>query len=185
MRNGQKGGGGGTPRTPRKRPALEGIDDPEIATALDGDGPGGDAAFQDFIEDFSSDPQKPLKFLRSYLAGEEAYNPAVDVIESKDCLTIIADLPGVVETDLRVEFVEGGVVLRGRREGATTGPGSRLRRAERPGGDFSKSVPLPHDLDLKNVSHKLESGVLTIVLPRTASKSDGRAVDPKQIKAAK
>ena len=159
------------------------MDDPEIAAALDGDGPGGDAAFEDFMQDFSSDPQKPLKFLRSYIAGEEIYNPAVDVVESKECLTIIADLPGVIEKDLRVEFVEGGMVLRGSRE-AAGGGNTRLRRAERPAGDFSKSVPLPHDLDLKNVTHKLENGVLTIILPRIA-KSGDKAPDSKQLKAAK
>ena len=182
MRNGKKEG---KSKPPRKTSAEDGMDDPEIVAALEGDGPGGDAAFQDFIQDFSSDPQKPLKFLRSYLAGEEAYNPAVDVVESKECLTIIADLPGVIEKDLRVEFVEGGMVLRGSRE-AAGGNGTRLRRAERPAGDFSKSVPLPHDLDLKNVTHKLESGVLTIVLPRLAKAGDAaRTLDAKQLKAAK
>lgn len=145
------------------------MDDPEIAAALEGRPvKGGPDPFNDFLEDFYSDPEKPLKFLRNYMAGEEAYNPAVDVVEHPDRLTIIADLPGVLEKDLKVEFVDGGMILRGRREPAS---GPKLRRAERPAGEFSKSVPLPKSIDIGSAKHVFDNGVLTITISREAKKS--------------
>lgn len=166
----------------RKGGSGAGFDDPEIEEAISGSAPGkggnGTAdPFADFMSDFYTDPQKPLKFLRSFMAGEDAYSPAVDVVEEKDKLTVIVDLPGVAERDLRVEFVEGGVVLRGKREPAPEPSGSRMRRAERPAGEFSKTVPLPKELDVRSVVAKMESGVLTLTIPRSS------ASDLKSLKA--
>ncbi len=167
MKNGRKTGRS-------RNHADDDLDDPEIAAALEGrpitNGPD---PFNDFLEDFYSDPEKPLKFLRGFMANEEVYNPAVDVVEHEDRLTIMADLPGVLERDLTVEFVEGGVVLSGRREGAT---GPRLRRAERPVGEFSKSVPLPKALDVRAAKHDIKDGVLTVTIPRLSESKATRAI---------
>jgi HSP20 family protein len=126
----------------------------------------------DFLEDFQNDPEKPLKFLRSFMAGEESYSPAVDVVEEKNRITVIVDLPGVAEKDLRVEFVDGGLLLRGRREPSPEPAGSRLRRAERPAGEFTKSVPLPKGLNAAATTTRLENGVLTVTVPRAVASSD-------------
>ena len=152
MKNGKKGG--------QKRPREEAF--PE-----EGGNP-----FDDFLEDFAADPNQPLKFLRAFMAGEDSYNPAVDVVEEKDKLVLMADLPGVAEKDLKIEFVEGGVILRGRRSPAQEGQGSKLRRAERPAGEFTKSVPLPRGLDTAQAKARIESGVLTLTIPRAAKPAD-------------
>lgn len=145
---------------------------------------GGGSPFDDFLEDFATDPDQPLKFLRAFMAGEEAYNPAVDVIEEKEQLLLIADLPGVPEKDLQLEFIEGGVVLRGRRAPAPEARGSKLRRAERPAGEFSKSVPLPRGLDVQNATLRIEHGVLTLTIPRLETKGDsGTTGSHKVLKA--
>ncbi len=176
MKNGRKSG--------RSKVSSDEVDpemDPEILAALESGRPGapekapakGDP-FGDFMEDFYSDPNQPLKFLRSYMAGEEAYNPSVDVLEEKSKLTIVVDLPGVAEKDLKVEFVEGGMMLRGRRP-ALELPGAKLRRGERPAGDFVKSVPLPRGLDVNRVVAKMDNGVLTLTIPRAAG-ADAKAI---------
>lgn len=176
MRNGKKSPGS-------RSSDSDAVSDPEIATALEG---GSEEAFEDFLEDFYADPEKPLKFLRAHLAGEEAYSPAVDVVETKESITVIADIPGVVEDDLKVEFVDGGVILRGRREPAPSGESAaRLRRAERPAGEFTRSVPLPQGLDLRNVAHTLKAGVLTLVLPRLPAGSDRDPEARRTLKPAK
>lgn len=138
--------------------------------------------FDDFLEDFAADKNQPLKFLRAFMAGEDSYNPAVDVVEEKDKLILIADLPGVAEKDLKIEFVEGGVILRGSRSPAQEGQGSRLRRAERPAGEFTKSVPLPRGLVTARSNALIESGVLTLTIPR-AEKGD--AANPGPVKSLK
>lgn len=151
-----------------------------------GGGGGEGNPFEDFLEDFADDPDQPLKFLRAFMAGEDAYNPAVDVVEEAERLVLIADLPGVTERDLKIEFVEGGVILRGRREAAPEGNGSKLRRAERPAGDFSKSVPLPRGLDTRRANVKIENGVLTLTIPRggESSTEDGVAA-PRALKSGR
>jgi HSP20 family protein len=145
MKNGKKGG--------QKQPREQSPDE-------------GGNPFDDFLEDFAADKSQPLKFLRAFMAGEDSYNPAVDVVEEKDKLVLMADLPGVAEKDLKIEFVEGGVILRGSRSAAPEGQGSKLRRAERPAGEFTKSVPLPRGLDTAHAKARIESGVLTLTIPR-------------------
>ena len=151
MKNGKKGG--------QKRPREEAPEE-------------GANPFDDFLEDFAADPNQPLKFLRAFMAGEDSYNPAVDVVEEKNKLVLMADLPGVAEKDLKIEFVEGGVILRGRRSPAQEGQGSKLRRAERPAGEFTKSVPLPRGLDTARAKACIESGVLTLTIPRAEKPAD-------------
>jgi HSP20 family protein len=117
------------------------------------------------------------------MAGEEAYNPAVDVVEETDRLVLIADLPGVPEKDLKIEFVEGGVVLTGRRAPAGGSAKTKLRRAERPAGQFSKSVPLPRGLDVQNAKVRIEDGVLTLTIPRLRDDKEKSSDSPKALKA--
>ena len=155
MKNGKKSG-------PKRDLARDGRGDSPRDETEEGN------PFEDFLEDFADDPDQPLKFLRAFMAGEEAYSPAVDVVEEPARLVLIADLPGVAEKDLKIEFVEGGVVLRGRREPA---PEGRLHRAERPAGEFTKNVPLPRGLETRSANAKIENGVLTLTIPRGADAS--------------
>lgn len=85
-----------------------------------------------------------------------ALRPYVDAYENEGGLLILADLPGVRREDLDIQCENGLMTLAGRRQIPRSGQWVEYRRR----------FNLPHDIDLSNVSAKLEQGVLRVELPR-------------------
>lgn len=79
--------------------------------------------------------------------------PAVDIYETKEGLTLIADLPGVERKRLRLDIEGGTLTVEG--EGATAG--------------YRRHFALPDGLDLERVGAVLKDGVLTMTLPKAAA----------------
>jgi HSP20 family protein len=80
--------------------------------------------------------------------GEER-EVEVDVIDAKDHYDIIADMPGLNEKDIDVEFREGKLVLKGK--------GVR---------SYYKVVDLPEDVAQRIISKRYFNGVLTVRIPK-------------------
>lgn len=91
--------------------------------------------------------------------------PALNVYEDEGNVYAEAELPGLKLEDLDVSMTGSELTIRGKRqinvpEGATS-----LRR-ERLVGEFERSIELPLDIDVENVSASLTNGVLLITLPK-------------------
>jgi HSP20 family molecular chaperone IbpA len=82
--------------------------------------------------------------------------PAIDVLESDDELLVHADLPGVKPADLDIEFDKDVLTVVGKREAA--------------GVAYKRSFALSRDLDPENIRAELADGVLTLHLPKHASR---------------
>jgi len=95
------------------------------------------------------------------------WTPAVDVFETREHLVLLAELPGLGETDV-VMRVEGDVLtIEGERRVSRETEGETWHRAERPHGRFFRSFTLPATrFDVERVSASFENGVLTVELPR-------------------
>lgn len=90
--------------------------------------------------------------------------PAVDIFESAEALTLVADLPGMEREDLHLG-VEGGILTI---EGpAATGDNAFYREFE--AGGYHRRFQLPDNLDLEKVAAELKNGVLTVTLPKAAA----------------
>lgn len=89
--------------------------------------------------------------------------PAVDIFEDDHGLTLVADLPGVVPDNLRVEMEAGTLNITGE-SGAGTGPNIHWR--EFGPTSYQRSFRLPDDVDSNQIDARLEAGVLTVKLPR-------------------
>ncbi len=153
----------------RPLPRMESVwrkKDPEPDDPAEPSVPSSGDPFADFLDAWGSDPQRSLPFLRSALRGAPAYDPAVDVLEQSDRVTVFIDVPGVAPEQIAVEFGEARLVVRGWRAGLPEPGGSRLRRAERPAGVFFKSVPLPRLLDVGRASVTIDRGVMILTVPR-------------------
>ena len=81
---------------------------------------------------------------------DEVREPLVDVFDEQDVLLVIAELPGVEETDIQIEVHDGLLKLR------TT---ARRRK-------YAKELQLPSPIDESAVESAYKDGVLEIRLPK-------------------
>lgn len=113
-------------------------------------------------------------FLPQIAGGREASLPvgvlgSVDLSESDDALELTADLPGMEEKDIDVTLRDGSLVIRGERKHEAEEKKKNYYRTERAYGAFSRTVPLPCDVEEDGVKAEFKKGVLTVRLPKSRS----------------
>ena len=96
-------------------------------------------------------------------AQERYITPPVDIFETKDGLTLIADLPGVEQQALDVQVVDGVLTLRGNTKHIA--PGTPIAR-EYELLNFYRQFELPDAVDADRISAQLKHGVLAHHLPK-------------------
>lgn len=92
--------------------------------------------------------------------------PAVDIHESEDAYTLVADLPGMKKEDISVNVVEDRVTLKGSRKREERHEEKGYRRYERAEGTFERSFRINGGVDAAKVEATFENGVLKVKLPK-------------------
>ena len=112
-----------------------------------------------FDESFS----RPFRFFDSPVGGLP-----LDVYEESDKYVVEAGLPGVKAGDVDVQLQGNTLTINGRISQTHEQQGDRnyLVR-ERLGGQFTRSVTLPVEVDTEKCEASFENGVLRLVLPKT------------------
>ncbi len=101
--------------------------------------------------------------------------PPVDVIEDKELIRIVAELPGVKPEDVKITMENNVLTLHGEKKKEIEEKDERVHRFERSYGMFERSFTLPTTIDANRIVAKYDEGVLTIVFPKS------EAAKPKQI----
>lgn len=96
-------------------------------------------------------------------AQERYITPPVDIFETKDGLTVVADLPGVEQKALEVRVADGILTIQGRT--AHIAPGTLIDR-EYELLHFYRQFELPEEVDSEKIAAELKHGVLTLLLPK-------------------
>ena len=92
------------------------------------------------------------------------WSPLVDIEETDDAWVVEADLPGVKRGDVTVDLQDSELAISGEvKQKERTGI---LRRRTRRTGRFDYRVTLPGEFDPDAVEAELDSGVLTVRLPK-------------------
>ena len=99
-------------------------------------------------------------------AGAQATRPAVDLVEYEDRLELVADLPGLSEKDIDLQFEDGVLTVRAERSLAAPEDGRVLRR-ERGAQRFARSFALGDTVDVDRIEATMRDGVLRIRLPKS------------------
>lgn len=92
--------------------------------------------------------------------------PPVDIHESDDAYTLVADLPGMKKEDVSVNILEDRVTLKGSRKREERHEEKGYRRYERAEGTFERSFRINGGVDAAKVEATFENGVLTVHLPK-------------------
>jgi len=95
--------------------------------------------------------------------------PAVDVIDRESDVLVRAEVPGVVKEDLDVSVTENSVSIRGHSKREEEEQKGDYFRRETSYGEFSRTVPLPANVDTEGAKAKFKDGVLEITLPKQES----------------
>ncbi|MDA8106018.1 MAG: Hsp20/alpha crystallin family protein [Nitrospiraceae bacterium] len=98
----------------------------------------------------------------------KVYTPAVDIIEKKGEIVVVADMPGVDEKSLDVTLERNVLTLYGRVEPAIP-EGHRLIASEYGIGDYQRVFALSDEIDRDRIRAIVKNGVLRLVLPKAES----------------
>jgi HSP20 family protein len=93
------------------------------------------------------------------------WTPAVDVAREDGKLVVHADVPGIKPEEIRIEIRGGYLTLSGEHEETKEDKEKRYVRRERRYGSFSRSIPLPEDVEAKKIKARTHDGVLEVTIP--------------------
>ncbi|MAZ75891.1 MAG: heat-shock protein Hsp20 [Micavibrio sp.] len=92
--------------------------------------------------------------------------PNVDIKENKKNYKISVEVPGVEESDIKLELVDGSLVIRGEKRHENEEKDEHYHSVERSYGSFQRVLALPEDVNEDDIDAKFKNGVLTITAPR-------------------
>jgi HSP20 family molecular chaperone IbpA len=90
--------------------------------------------------------------------------PAVDIFETDEGITLLADLPGVAKEDLHVDIEQGLLTVQAK--GKSYLKAEPIHREFLP-GNFYRQFQLADTFDPEKISAEMKNGVLTLRVPKS------------------
>ncbi len=97
--------------------------------------------------------------------ARKIYSPAVDIIERKDDIVVIADMPGVDDTSVDITLEKNVLTMYGRVE-ADIPAKHHLYYSEYGMGDYQRAFTLTDEVDRDKIQATVKNGVVRILLPK-------------------
>ncbi len=98
----------------------------------------------------------------------KVYVPAVDIVEKKGEILLVADMPGVDEKSLDITLEKNILTLYGRVESSIP-QAHRLIASEYGIGDYQRTFKISDEIDKDRIGATVKNGVLRLVLPKAES----------------
>lgn len=112
------------------------------------------------------------KFFEPFADSKVGWSPDLDVYETKDTLTIEAEILGMSPEDVEVTVENNILTIKGEKKEETKQYEVKYHRLERRYGSFSRSLLLPTTVDPDKISASCKNGVLKIEI----SKKEGSKI---------
>lgn len=97
----------------------------------------------------------------------EGAMPRIDMEEDENEYRVTAELPGLNKDDFKVELVGNRLLLEGEKKATHEEKKKNYYLSELSYGSFSRSIPLPSEVDPANVEANYKNGILNIRLPKS------------------
>lgn len=117
-----------------------------------------------------------VRYLDDEGLSRGSWVPAVDIAEEGEKMVVRAELPGIPEKDIEIQFENGVLTIRGEKKFEKKDEESNYYRIERSYGTFTRSFTLPRSVDPDGISASYRDGILEVTIPK---KEEAR---PRQIK---
>lgn len=95
-------------------------------------------------------------------------SPRMDVSENDKELEITAELPGLEEKDVQVNFADGILTIRGEKKAEEEEKDKNFHLVERSYGSFSRALELPEGVNPDLIQASIVNGVLSVRVPKPA-----------------
>ena len=95
------------------------------------------------------------------------FMPRIDVVDAEKDIRVMADLPGLDESDVEVILDKRLLTLRGEKRSEREEHDGGRSYVERACGSFERQIPLGVDIDESKVEAVFNRGVLEITLPKS------------------
>lgn len=95
------------------------------------------------------------------------FSPSIDVKESDKDISVTAELPGLDDKDIDVSLSRDSLTIKGEKKEEKEEKGKDYYRMERSFGSFSRTIPLPAEVNVDKVKAEFKKGLLTVTLPKT------------------
>jgi HSP20 family protein len=101
--------------------------------------------------------------------GSSMRIPDTDVVESKDEIRVICELPGLSGEDVDISLENNVLTISGEKheEREDGGADETYHMSERRWGRFSRSFVLPREVDQERIGAEFDNGVLTVRIPKS------------------
>jgi HSP20 family protein len=93
--------------------------------------------------------------------------PPVDLAERSDHFLLTIEVPGLARSDVRLDYADGVLTVRGERKAKEVCP-ERFLQLERGQGPFSRAFRFASPVAGDRITADLIDGVLTITIPKAA-----------------
>jgi HSP20 family protein len=100
-------------------------------------------------------------------AGRGGWQPAVDLSQTAEEVTVRAEIPGIDPKDLNVSITGRELVLSGEKKETSETKEQDFYRSETRYGSFHRSIFLPEGTDTEHVDAQYANGVLTLKLKKS------------------
>lgn len=104
-------------------------------------------------------------FPRIY-AEHSSVPPKVNVVEKEEAFYLYAEIPGMTQNDVSVEFQDGILTLTGNQEQNSHSDSSNYRIREFFQQSFARSFRLSDQIDSEKVLARMDQGILKVTLPK-------------------
>lgn len=118
-----------------------------------------DSLIENFMKGFGSEP-----FHAGWTGG---FTPKVDIVEGEREITVTAELPGMDDKDIDVLLTSDSLTIKGEKREEKEDKNKDYYRMERSYGSFTRTIPMPVEIDAEKVEARFRKGVLTVTLPKT------------------
>jgi len=114
------------------------------------------------------------------LADATRFYPAIDIRESDNGYTVVAELPGIDPKEVEITVQEGTLLLKGEKKFEQESKGEGYHRMERSYGSFRRGITLPKGVDVEHIDATFNNGLLTLNVPKLPeSKPQARKIEIK------
>lgn len=94
--------------------------------------------------------------------------PRVDVSETEAAIVVTAELPGLEEKDVEIDFTDDVLTIKGEKKSEKEEKDEKRHVSERTYGSFYRAIRLPTGVDPAAIEAKISNGVLTVTAPKPA-----------------
>ncbi|MBY0544106.1 MAG: Hsp20/alpha crystallin family protein [Gammaproteobacteria bacterium] len=109
--------------------------------------------------------------------------PSVDLIDDKENIKVVAEMPGMGEEDIKVNISGNALVIKGEKSTSKQDKGKNYFKREIGYGSYERTIPLPPSVDPTKAKASFKKGMLWVVIPkRQEAMKECREIPVERIK---